>query len=443
MNASPEPRSGRRTAERRLRWLALCAAGLAASCGGGGDAAAPAPAPVAGAPSPAPGPAAAPSPSPSPPAQAPSAPTAVATVASGLDHPWGLAFLPDGRFLVTERAGRLRLISTSGGLTTISGLPAVQATGQGGLLDIALDPAFASNQRIYWSYNEAGSGAEAGRNGLAVARGVLDLASASVGNVQVILRQTPKVAGSSGHFGGRIAFGRDGHLFVTMGDRQNDSERGYAQDLSRGHGKVARIHADGTIPADNPFVATAGARSDIWSYGHRNPQGAAVHPATGELWSVEHGPQGGDELNVVRAGRNFGWPLISHGCEYGATPADRCTPVGGATSAPAMEQPLAHWVPYSTAPSGLMFYTGSRFGAWTGKLFAGALSGRTLWRFDIDNGGSIACTPPGGQAPSNCSEVPLVKNLNLRIRDVRQGPQGHVFLLTDQGGNADRLLRLD
>jgi glucose/arabinose dehydrogenase len=420
----------------RLRWLTLCAVSLVVACGGSDDA--PAPAPVAGTPAPAP----APAPTPAPPPATLSAPTAVTTVATGLDHPWGLAFLPDGRYLVTERAGRLRLVSTTGALTTVSGLPAVQAAGQGGLLDIALDPAYATNRRIYWSYAEAGTGAEAGRSGLAVARGVFDPATASVSSVQVILRQTPKVA-SDGHFGGRIAFGNDGRLFVTMGDRQTNAERVFAQDLSRGNGKVARIHADGTIPSDNPFLATAGARTEFWSYGHRNPQGAAVHPTTGELWSVEHGPQGGDELNVVRAGRNYGWPLISYGCEYGATPATTCTPVGGASSAPNMEQPLTYWVPTSTAPSGLMFYTGTRFTAWTGKLFAGALSGQTLWRFDIDNGGTITCTPRSGQTQASCGEVALVKNLNVRIRDVRQGPQGHVFLLTDQGGNADRLLRLE
>jgi len=431
----------------RLNGLALCAASLVVACGGSDEAAAPAPVAAAPVPVPAPAPVT-PAPTPAPPASAPApaaltAPTAVATVASGLDHPWGLAFLPDGRFLVTERAGRLRLVAANGALTTVSGLPAVQAVGQGGLLDIALDPAYASNRLVYWSYNEAGTGAEAGRNGLAVARGVFDAASASMGSVQVILRQTPKVAGTDGHFGGRIAFGNDGRLFVTLGDRQIDSQQGFAQDLSRGNGKVARINADGSMPADNPFVATAGARTEFWSYGHRNPQGAAVHPVTGELWSVEHGPQGGDELNVVRAGRNYGWPRISYGCEYGSTPADSCTPVGGATSAPGMEQPLTTWVPYSTAPSGLMFYTGSRFTAWTGKLFSGALSGQTLWRFDIDNGGTITCTPRSGQAAANCTEVALVKNLNVRIRDVRQGPQGHVFLLTDQGGNADRLLRLE
>ncbi|RZU02521.1 PQQ-dependent sugar dehydrogenase [Rivibacter subsaxonicus] len=391
---------------------------LATGCGGGGgDAAAPAPAPP------------------------PGSPRAV-TIASGLDHPWSLAFLPDGRYLVTERAGRLRVVATDGTLSApVTGLPAVQAAGQGGLLDLALAPDFATSGRIYWSYAEAGSGAEAGRNGTTVARGTLDLATRSVSGVQVIYRQ-PKVAGSNGHFGGRIALAPDGKLFIALGDRQIDSERGYAQDLSRGNGKIVRINSDGSIPADNPFVAIAGARPEIWSRGHRNPQGAAIDPTSGALWSVEHGPQGGDELNAVAPGRNYGWPLISFGCEYGATPLDSCTPVGGSSAGAGLEQPLAYWVPTSTAPSGMAFYTGSAIPEWRNSLLIGALAGQTLWKIDLAGSGNIVCTPRSGEVANRCAQVDLLRSLNRRIRDVRQGPDGFVYLLTDQGGNADQIIRV-
>ena len=405
----------------RLRFGFALVALLAAGCGGGGGdapASAPTPAPPAGS-------------------------LKTVTIASGLDHPWSLAFLPDGRYLVTERAGRLRVVATDGTLSApVSGLPAVQAVGQGGLLDLALAPDFAVSGRIYWSYAEAGSGAEAGRNGTSVARGVLDLNTLTMSGVQLIYRQ-PKVANSGGHFGGRIVFANDGTLLVTLGDRQIDSERGHAQDLARGNGKVVRLNADGSIPSDNPFVATAGALPEIWSLGHRNPQGAAIDPASGWLWSVEHGPQGGDELNAIVPGRNYGWPLISYGCEYGATPVDSCTPVGGASSAPGMEQPLAHWVPTSTAPSGMAFYTGDAIPEWRNSLLVGALAGQTLWKIELAGSGAIVCTPKPGQAANRCAQVAEVRALGLRIRDVRQGPDGLVYLLTDQGGNADRILRIE
>lgn len=362
-------------------------------------------------------------------------------VAEGLDHPWSVAFLPDGRFLVTERAGRLRLVGADGRLTTIEGLPPVRARGQGGLFDIVLGPDFARHRRIYWSYAEPGRGAEEGRDGLAVARGTLDLAAGRVQEVQVILRQTPKVPGSSGHYGGRLLFAPDGRLFVTMGDRQIASERVHAQDLGRDNGKIARIEADGRIPADNPFTARAGARGQIWSLGHRNPQGMAFHPGTNVLWITEHGPQGGDELNAVGAGRNCGWPRVSHGCEYGA-PVGDCTVVGGASTAPGFEAPRAIWGPTSTAPSGLMFYNGERFPEWRGQAFTGALAGRTLWRLEADGAGPIVCTPPSGATASRCGQVEAVRALDRRIRDVRQGPDGWIYLLTDDGGGNDALLRL-
>jgi glucose/arabinose dehydrogenase len=363
------------------------------------------------------------------------------TVAEGLDHPWSVAFLPDGRFLVTERAGRLRLVGTDGRLSTIEGLPPVRARGQGGLFDVVLGPDFARDRRIYWSYAEPGRGAEEGRDGLAVARGTLDLATGRVQQVEVILRQTPKVAGSSGHYGGRLVFAPDGRLFVTMGDRQIGSERVHAQDLSRDNGKIARIEADGRIPPDNPFTARAGARGAIWSLGHRNAQGMAFQPGTGALWITEHGPQGGDELNAVAAGRNYGWPRVSHGCEYGA-PVGDCTVVGGASTAPGFEAPRATWVPTSTAPSGLMFYNGERFPEWRGQAFTGALTGRTLWRLQVDGTGPIVCTPPSGATASGCGQVEAVRALDRRIRDVRQGPDGWIYLLTDDGGGQDALLRL-
>ncbi|MDE2176518.1 MAG: PQQ-dependent sugar dehydrogenase, partial [Betaproteobacteria bacterium] len=292
--------------------------------------------------------------SPLPGATQPAVKATVVIVASGLSRPWALTFLPDGRMLVTERTGALRIVGLDGkAAAPIVGVPAVDARGQGGLLDVTLDPAFAANRRVYLSYAEAGTGAEAGRNGTAVARGVLSNDGTRLSDVQVIFRQTPKID-STAHFGSRLVFAPDGTLFITLGDRF--SQRDAAQDLSNTLGKVVRIHPDGSVPKDNPFVGRAGVREEIWSYGHRNVQGAAIHPVTGELWTSEHGPQGGDEVNITRAGRNYGWPKISYGCEYGA-PVGNCPPVGGATSAPGMEQPVTYWVPTSIAPCGMAFYT--------------------------------------------------------------------------------------
>jgi aldose sugar dehydrogenase len=356
----------------------------------------------------------------------PSAGAAQALVfATGLEHPWSLAFLPDGSLLVTERPGRLRRVSADGLAVSapITGLPAIAVGGQGGLFDVAVDPDFANNRRLYLSYAEPGTGADTGRNGTAVARATLSTDHATLAGWQVIFRQTPKVA-SSAHFGGRLVLAPGGLMYVTLGERQ--SEAGKAQDLAAGHGKVMRIRTDGSVPADNPFAATAGAQAAIWSYGHRNPQGAALHPVSGELWIVEHGPQGGDELNRIRPGLNYGWPRVSHGCNYG-DPVGNCTPVGGASTGPGYEPPLSWWVPTSIAPSGMAFYTGNRFPEWRGSLFVGALAGQALWRLTLTGNEVVA-------------REALFGSLGSRIRDVRQGPDGWLYLLTDEA--AGRIVRI-
>jgi glucose/arabinose dehydrogenase len=326
--------------------------------------------------------------------------------------------------LVTERGGRLKRVSADGRTVSapIGGMPAVDSSGQGGLLDVAVASDFATSRRIFVSFAEPGSGAQAGTSGTAVGTGVLDADFGSLTNWSVIFRQTPKASGPN-HFGSRLVLGPDNTLFVTLGDRF--TERDKAQDLSQGHGKVMRIRTDGTVPPGNPFAGTAGAQASIWSYGHRNMQGAALHPTTGELWTHEHGPQGGDEVNLTRAGLNYGWPRVSYGCEYG-TPAGSCTPVGGASTGAGYEPPLTYWVP-SIAPSGMAFYTGDRFPEWRGNLFVGALAGRALWRLTLA-GNTVA------------AREPLFTNLNERIRDVRQGPDGWLYLLTD--GTSGRIVRI-
>lgn len=396
--------------------LALVAAALAAcggGGGGGGDAAAPPPVTGGG-------------PAPASPVQL--GPPRAATFATGLANPWSLAFLPDGRLLVTEKAGRLRWISADGASVSppIAGLPAVDANGQGGLFDVLPAPDFASTRRVYLAFAETGTGAQARSNGTAVGTGVLSADLSTLSAWQVIWRQAPKVA-STGHFGGRLVWARDGTLFVTLGDRLSGNERDKAQDLSQGHGKVMRIRSDGTAPPDNPFVGQAGAQATIWSYGHRNMQGAALHPVTGELWTHEHGPQGGDELNRTLAGRNYGWPRVSYGCEYGA-PVGSCTPVGGASTGAGFEPPLTWWVPTSMAPSGMAFYTGERFPEWRGNLFVGALAGRALWRLEL-NGNQVV------------AREALFTTLDQRIRDVRQGPDGWIYLLTDSPDG--RVMRIE
>ncbi len=336
------------------------------------------------------------------------------TVARGLQNPWGLAFLPDGAMLVTERPGRMRVVSKSGELgPPLQGLPRIEAGGQGGLLDVTIDPQFASNRLVYWSFTEPGDGG----NSTAVARGRLD--GHRLADVQVIFRQQPKVS-SSLHFGSRLVWARDGRLFVTLGDRF--SRKDDAQTLDTHHGKVVRIEADGKVPADNPFVGRAGALPEIWSLGHRNVQGAALHPATGELWTHEHGPQGGDELNVTEAGRNYGWPVITYGRNYGTG-----TKIGEGTERAGIEPPLRHWIP-SIAPSGMAFLTSDRYPGWKGSLFIGALRAAQLVRLELD-GRKVVKTES------------LLGDFNERIRDVRQGPDGWLYLLTDSPDG--RIVRLE
>jgi len=349
------------------------------------------------------------------------------TVASGLQQPWSLAFLPDGRMLVTEKAGRLRVVPAGGGAPSapVAGVPAVDAGGQGGLFDVLPAADFATTRRIYLAYAEPGTGEERGRNGLAVGTGVLNTELTALGEWRVIFRQTPKVA-SRGHFGGRLLLAPGGRLFVTTGDRMLGSERDKAQDLALGHGKIMRIALDGSAPTDNPFAGRSDAQAAIWSYGHRNVQGAALHPSTGELWATEHGPQGGDELNRVLPGRNHGWPRVSFGCEYGS-PVGSCTPVGGAGAGIGYEAPLVTWVPTSVAPSGLVFYTGARFPEWQGQLFMGALADRTLWRIRL-KGNEVA-------------ERERLLDVGERVRDVRQGPDGWLYLVTDEGRG--RIVRVE
>ena len=366
-------------------------------------------------------------------AQSPAVALKVDELNTSLQSPWGLAFLPDGRMLVTEKSGGLKLLSATGQVQgQFGGVPAVNSAGQGGLLDVVIDPAFASNQRIYLSFSES-DGAKASMSGTTVARARLDLTAILLRDVTVIYRQFPKV-NSSGHFGSRLVFDRSGHLFITLGDRQSRAERGFAQDLTRGNGKVVRITTDGKPAPDNPGFSAAGAQPGLWSYGHRNPQGAALHPRTGELWVSEHGPQGGDEINLVLPGRNYGWPAISFGQEYG-TPIS----VGEGTSKAGMEQPVSVWVSRdgnpspgllksSIAPSGLAFYTGEKFPEYQGNLFSGALAGAALWRIVLG----------GPQGRTEVARERLLASLGERIRDVRQGPDGWLYLLTDSG----KLLRV-
>ena len=347
----------------------------------------------------------------------------VETVASGLHHPWGLAFLPDGRMLVTERKGLLRVVTPDGEVSgAIYGVPEVEARGQGGLLDVALDPAFAENRLVYLSYAEAGEGR---LNGTAVARGRLEGDSAfQLKDVEVIFRQQPK-KDSHLHFGSRLVFDKDGHLFVALGERSRVGMREEAQALDSHLGKVVRIFPDGSVSEDNPFIGQDGAQPGIWSYGHRNQQGAALHPETGQLWTNEHGPRGGDELNIAHAGRNYGWPLVSHGVNYDLTPVGT-----GEKSAPGIEDPIHHWTP-SIGVSGMAFYTADAIPGWTGNLFVGGLARPGLYRLTLD-GDRVT------------GEERLLADLGKRIRDVRQGPDGALYLLTDApNGEILRIIRAE
>jgi glucose/arabinose dehydrogenase len=330
----------------------------------------------------------------------------IETVAKGLANPWGLQFLPDGRLLVTERAGRLRIIGADGALSPpIAGVPEVATGGQGGLLDVALAPDFAASRQIYFSFSEPRGG---GTNGTAVARAKLAADGGRLDNLEVIFRQKPDYA-SSAHFGSRLAFARDGTLYVTLGERSSAPQE--AQNAATYFGKVVRIKADGSIPADNPKIE--GWAPGIWSIGHRNPQSAAIHPVTGKLWTVEHGARGGDEINIPAAGKNYGWPVISYGRHYSGFK------IGVGTHKDGMEQPIYYWDP-SIAPSGMAFYTADNVPAWKGNLFVGALAGQHLARLILDGEEVVA-------------EERLLTDLRERIRDVRQGPDGALYVLTDSG----------
>lgn len=337
-------------------------------------------------------------------------------VATGLESPWGLAFLPEGRYLVTERPGRMRVVEADGRLgPALAGVPAVAAGGQGGLLDVVADSDFARNRTVYFCFSEPG----AGGNSTALARAELAASRTQLENVKILFSQKPKVA-SSLHFGCRIVEGRDGTLFLTLGERYQRMRD--AQTLDNHHGKVVRIQKDGTVPKDNPFAGRAGALPEIWSYGHRNLQGAALAP-DGTLWTHEHGPQGGDEINRPQAGLNYGWPVITYGENYGGGRIG-----DGITAREGMEQPVHYWVP-SIAPSGMAFLTSDRYGAaWRGNLFVGSLKFNYLNRIELQGGKVVR-------------EHKLLADLGQRVRDVRQGPDGLLYVLTDASrGQLVRLL---
>ena len=342
------------------------------------------------------------------------------TFASGLDHPWGLAFLPDGRMLVTERQGHMRIVSADGATLSapLAGVPAVHAVGQGGLLDVAIDPDFAVTPWVYWSYAEDG----AVGSGTAVARGLLN--GTALDSVQVIFRQLPKVVAGDNNYGSRLAFANDKTLFVALGDRETDDPAAptpdNAQNLANHLGKVVRINRDGSVPANNPYVGVTGALPEIWSLGHRNPQGAALNRITGELWLNEHGPQGGDEINRIQAQHNYGWPLRSYGCPEGSPVGVGCQ-VGGGTHRPNFDEPLYAWVPLSTAPSGMMFYSGDKFPEWQASVFVGALAGMSLWRFPVIGntvGAPRAIVRRSWRAHPRCA--PRARRLHLPAHRQRQ-----------------------
>ncbi len=342
----------------------------------------------------------------------------VVTIAQGLDHPWSLAFLPDGRKLVTERDGRLRIIGADGKLEpdAVRGVPKVVARGQGGLLDVVPHPRFAENALIYLSYAEAGEDGQ----GTAVMRARLvgDGGNAQLEDQRVIFRLMPK-SGTTHHFGGRLVFDRDERLYITLGDR-GEMER--AQKLDDHAGSVIRINDDGSVPKDNPFVNKPNAKPEIYTYGNRNVQGAALHPQSGVLWTNEHGPQGGDEINVMHAGVNYGWPVITYGVNYVVG-----TAIGEGTHKAGMAQPVYQWTP-SIAPSGMTFYTGDKFPQWRGNLFVGALKFRLLARLELDGERVV-------------KEERLLEDEVGRIRDVRAGPDGYIYVLTDESDGA--VLRLE
>jgi len=325
---------------------------------------------------------------------------AVEELATGLNHPWGLAFLPDGRLLVTEREGRLRVLALDNKLSApLQGVPEVYASGQGGLLDVALDPDFVANRIIYLSYSERGDGGASS----VFARGTLS--DTGVSGLKVIFRQEPKVSGG-GHFGGRIVFSRQGHVFLTTGDRQKFDP---AQDLGSHIGKIIRLNRDGSVPKDNPFVGRAGVKPEIWSYGHRNIQGAAIEPATGALWTIEFGPRGGDELNRPEPGKNYGWPLVSWGNHYDGED------IPDPPTRPDLVDAVKYWTPV-ISPSGMIFYNGAMFPQWKGNLLIAGLSSESLTRLKIEGG--------------KVTEEERIA-MGERIRDVEQGPDGSIYVATD------------
>ena len=334
----------------------------------------------------------------------------VVTVAKDLQHPWALQFMPDGRMLVTERPGRIRVISRDGRLSApLANVPEVFASGQGGLLDLRLDPDFAANRMLYFSYAEPGEGGAG--TALASAR----FAEGRLEYVKVLFRQQPKMSGGN-HFGSRVVVGSDGKLWLGMGERFRFDP---AQDLNSHLGKVVRLEKDGSVPRDNPFVGRSDALPEIWSYGHRNIQGMTLHPSTGVVWLHEHGAKGGDEVNIPERGRNYGWPVIAYGVHYSGQK------IGIGTEAPGMEQPLLHWTP-SIAPAGMAFYTGDKIPAWKGNLFAGSLVFRSIQRVMLDGTRVVAQ-----------ERIELGSN----IRDVRDGPDGYLYVVTDSADG--RVLRLE
>ena len=343
-------------------------------------------------------------------------PVQVQTVVEGLAHPWAVAFLPEQQgFLISERPGHLRRVSPAGALSEpLRGVPEVYASGQGGLLDIVLSPTFSEDRLVYLSYAEAGDGAA----GTAVGRGRLSNEADALEDFQVIFRQQPKLS-SGAHFGSRLVFDRDGHLFIALGD---NNQRPTAQDLDKLQGKVVRIYPDGRIPEDNPFMRHNGARTEIWSYGHRNQQGAALNPWTGVLWTHEHGPRGGDEINIPKAGKNYGWPLATHGINYSLLPI----PEAKGETVDGTEAPHHVWEK-SPAVSGMAFYDAERFAPWQHNLFIGALAGQALIRLQLDGDRVV-------------HEERLLQTLGARVRDVRQGPDGYLYVLTD--APRGQLLRL-
>ena len=345
----------------------------------------------------------------------------VVTVAEGLEKPWGLTFLPDGRMLVTEKPGRLRIVTPDGKLSEpVAGLPPVDSRGQGGLLDVLLARDYATSSLIYWSYAEPHDG---GLTNTAVARGTLvDGAAPRVEDVTVIYQQAPSMA-SQLHYGGRLVWARDGALFVTQGERSITPGRMQAQNMDGLLGKIVRLNADGSVPKSNPFANRNGVRPEIWSYGHRNVEAATLNPNTGELWEVEHGTRGGDEINIARAGKDYGWPTIAYGIEYAGGPI-----TGGITQQDGMEQPVYYWDPV-IAPSGMTFYTGSLFPQWKDSLFIGGLASQALVRVAIKGDRVVG-------------EERLLTDMQPRerIRDVRQGPDGALYVITDN--DKGRILKL-